>query len=169
MTRALVLVGAPGAGKTSVLTALATLLEIDGVPYGAIEVEQLTWGSPMLGMGIAATALSRVLSVQREAGRTLFLVAATPENPDELRDVLAALAADKVNVVCLATTPDEAAARIAEREPDEWPGKQRLIAHARHLADVIPCIDRIDVTIDTSRRQARDVAREIRDQFGPWM
>jgi putative protein kinase ArgK-like GTPase of G3E family len=34
---ALLLVGAPGAGKSSVLAALGTLLELDGVQHGAIE------------------------------------------------------------------------------------------------------------------------------------
>ena len=43
---ALVLIGAPGTGKSSVLEALMTLLEIDDVEYGAMESEQLSMGSP---------------------------------------------------------------------------------------------------------------------------
>jgi adenylate kinase len=45
-TMAVVLTGAPGAGKSSVLDRLATLLEIEGVEFGALESEQLGWGSP---------------------------------------------------------------------------------------------------------------------------
>jgi hypothetical protein len=42
-TWAMLLTGAPGAGKTSVLEKLATLLEIEGVEFGALESEQLGW------------------------------------------------------------------------------------------------------------------------------
>lgn len=41
MTAALGLPGAPGAGNTSVLEALTTLLAIDGIAYGALKPEQL--------------------------------------------------------------------------------------------------------------------------------
>lgn len=47
MTLALILTGPPGAGKSSVLEALTTLLELDGVEYSALESEQLAWGSPL--------------------------------------------------------------------------------------------------------------------------
>jgi hypothetical protein len=42
------LIGAPGAGKTSVLEFPMTLMEIEGVEYGAIESEQLASGWPLL-------------------------------------------------------------------------------------------------------------------------
>src|SRR5262249_18418040 len=42
----LLLTGAPGAGKTSVLTALMGLFEADDAPYAAIEVESLALVHP---------------------------------------------------------------------------------------------------------------------------
>lgn len=121
------LIGAPGAGKSSVLTALANLLEADGVGFGAIELEQLTWGDPPLGPDVAATALRQIISVQRSAGRSLLLIAATPESSPELEAITAATGTDLTVVVCLTATPDIVAARIAAREPDTWTGTQQLI------------------------------------------
>jgi cytidylate kinase len=45
---ALILTGAPGAGKTSALVGLAAQLDIERRAYGAIETEQLAQGSPLL-------------------------------------------------------------------------------------------------------------------------
>ncbi|MGA2471200.1 MAG: hypothetical protein ABSG64_10975 [Solirubrobacteraceae bacterium] len=163
MTRALVIIGAPGAGKSSVLEALTTLLEVDGIEYGAIESEQLAWGAPLLGAGEWIPQLGAVVALQRQAGRSLFLIAATTETAGELRDVTAAVGAESVAVVCLAASPEVVAARIAQREPDRWPGKQQLIAHARQLARSIPAIEGIDLVIDTEQRDAADVAEEIRE------
>lgn len=163
MTAALLLTGAPGVGKSSVLQALSTLLEIDGLAYGAIESEQLAWGSPWLRADDWIPQLASVLSLQRQAGRRLFLLAATTETGDELRGVVEAVAADRVIVVCLSAPPDTVAARIARREPDSWPGKAALIAHARQLARSIPAIEGLELVIDTEGRDAAAVAGEVRD------
>lgn len=160
---ALVLTGAPGAGKSSVLEALSTLLEIDGIAYGAIESEQLASGSPWLGTDEWIPQLAAVLSMQRAAGRRRFLVAATTETTAELRAVVAACSADCVSVICLTASPDTVAGRIVAREPDAWPGKAPLIAHARRLARSIPAIDGIDLVIDTQDRDPVAVAGEVRD------
>ena len=50
-TWAVLLTGAPAVGKSSVPEELATLLEIEGVEFGALESEQLGWGSPWLSPG----------------------------------------------------------------------------------------------------------------------
>jgi chloramphenicol 3-O-phosphotransferase len=162
MKRELVLVGAPGSGKSSVLEALTTLLEIEGTPYGAIESEQLSWGLPLLAAADWIPQLAAVIEMQRAVGRSLFLVAATPESAEELRGVVAAVAAERVLVVCLRASPDVVAARVGAREPDSWPGKQPLIAHARELARSLPAMAGIDVVIDTDERDAVSVAGEIR-------
>jgi len=163
VTAALVLTGAPGAGKSSVLEALTTLLEIEGTAYGAIESEQLAWGSPWLQAGEWIPQLAAVLSLQHQAGRRLFLVAATTETGAELRGVVDAVDVEHVIVVCLSAAPDTVAARIARREPDSWPGKAALIAHARQLARSIPAIEGVDLVIDTGGRDPVAVAGEVRD------
>jgi hypothetical protein len=65
---------------------------------------------------------------------------ATTETAAELQGVVAAVDAARVIVVCLRPSPERAAPPIAAREPDAWPGKQRLIDHARMLAHSIPAI-----------------------------
>jgi cytidylate kinase len=162
MTAALVLTGAPGTGKSSVLGALTTLLELEGVEYGAIESEQLAWGSPWLAPAQWTALLGSVVAFQRRAGRRLFLVAATTETAEELEGVVTAIAAQRVVVVCLSAPADVVAARIAEREPDAWPGKRDLVERARRLSCTMPSIEGVGLVIDTEGRDPADVAAEVR-------
>jgi broad-specificity NMP kinase len=158
---AVLITGAPGAGKSSVLEALGTQLEIEGVEHGAIESEELTRGVPPLGIGPLAEQLRSVLALQQEAGRRLFLIAFTAETASQLRDVLAATGAQRTLVVCLRAPTEVLAERVAAREPDRWPGKQGLIAHARALAAVTARIEGVDATFETAGRDAADVAGEV--------
>lgn len=130
-TAAIVITGPPGAGKTSILERLSTLLEIDGVAFGAVESEHFGWGSPWLSGEPVMRQLEAVLTLQRDVGRRLFLVAATAETDAELGGVVRATGADRVTTVLLSAPPDVVAARIRDREPDDWPGKESLIEHAR--------------------------------------
>jgi predicted ATPase len=98
MSAALILTGSPGSGKSSVLDALRTLLEIDATVFAAIESEQLARGWPWLALSDALPQLAAVTALQRAAGRELFLVVATTETPLELQGVIDALAADRVSV-----------------------------------------------------------------------
>jgi chloramphenicol 3-O-phosphotransferase len=159
--RALVLIGAPGAGKSSVLEALTTRLEIEGVHYGAIESEQLAWGSPLLDAVQWVPQLAAVLRLQAAAGRRLFLVAATTETAADLRGVIDATAADHALVVCLRAAARTVATRIDRREPDRWPGKRGLIDHARRLAVSIPVMPGIDHVIDTDDTTVDAIAARI--------
>ena len=158
---ALVLIGAPGSGKSSVLDALATQLEIAGTRYGAIESEQLGWGSPPLTASASACQLEAVLSLQRAAGRRRFLVAATTESAEELDALLQATRAELALVVCLRAPAETVAERLTEREPEDWPGKQPLIARARRLAGTMPRLDRVDLVADTDASDASSVAAQV--------
>lgn len=159
----MILTGAPGSGKSAVLDALTTLLEVEGLAFGAIESEQLARGWPWLEPDQWLRHLAAVVALQRESGRETLLVVATTENEQELRAVADALAPSRPLVVCLTAPPQLVAERVARREPDEWPGKQALIEHARELADIIPSLEGIDVVISTIDRDARDVAAEIKE------
>jgi chloramphenicol 3-O-phosphotransferase len=165
MVAAVILIGAPGSGKSSVLDALATRLEIEGVAHGAIESEQLARGFPLLQGGDWTEQLAAVLMLQRDAGRELFLIAATTESDEELRGVVQAAGAERRLVVCLSAPAEVVAERLQRREPDRWPGKAALVAHARALAAMVPQIDGIDLTIDTSGRDAEAVAGEVYAQM----
>jgi chloramphenicol 3-O-phosphotransferase len=158
----MILTGAPGSGKSSVLDALGTLLEIEGLEFGAIESEELARGSPWLTAAQWLPGLAAVVALQRAAGRETFLVAATTETEHELNDVVDAVGAERVVVICLSAPRDVVAERVARREPDSWPGKRSLVEHARHLADEIPAIRGIDAVIPTAGREPAQVAGEIK-------
>jgi hypothetical protein len=162
---ALILIGVPGAGKTSVLEALATLHDIEAEEYGALEAGQLSLGRPLLPAHWWLPQLGAVLSIQREAGRERFLISAPVETAEDLAQVRLATAAELLLVVCLGASADTVAARIDAREPDHWPGKAPLIARAQRLASTTPHLPGIDQVIDTEQRAAPDVAAEILDSM----
>lgn len=161
MVAAVVLIGAPGAGKSSVLEELATLHDIEAVVHGAIEAEQLSLGRPLLPASRWLPQLAAVLALQREAGRRRFLISATVEAEEELAAVRTVTAAELLLVVCLSASSETVASRIDAREPDRWPGKQPLIARARKLSSSVPGLAGIDLIIETDCRDAADVAAEI--------
>jgi hypothetical protein len=168
VTLAVILTGPPGAGKSSVLEALTTSLEIDGIEYSALESEQLAWGSPWLSAEQWLPQLVALMALQRKVGRRLFLVAATTETTDELRGVVQAVGADRSVVVLLVAAPEVVAARIDAREPDRWPGKPDLIEHARSLAVSMPRdLAGVDAQILTEGRAAVDVAAQLREVLAP--
>jgi shikimate kinase len=160
--RAVVLTGSPGAGKSSVLEALAGLLDNDGVPHAALESEQLAWGTPWLPEDKAYEVLAVTVEALKVRGRSLFLIAGTTETDEHVEWLVRALAADETTVVCLTADPETAARRVADREPPEWHGRDALVAHARVLAERIPALRGIDLHVSTEGRHPREVAAEIR-------
>ncbi len=140
-----------------------TLLEIEGIGFGALESEQLAWGSPWLEGDSWLAQIRAVMELQRAAGRQLFLIAATTETSADLADLIDAIAVDSVAVVLLVASGDVVAERLADREPDTWPGKQTLIAHARDLAESMTALDGVNIRISTENRAPEDVATDVRD------
>jgi chloramphenicol 3-O-phosphotransferase len=163
MVRAIVITGSPGAGKSTVLEALAGLLDNDAVPHAALESEQFAWGYPWLPEEQAYEVLALACRALRDRGRDLFLVSATTETDTHIDAIRRALGAD-TTVVCLTTAADTAARRVADREPPEWHGRDELIAHARVLAAQIPGLAGIDLHIDNEARHPREAAGEIRSK-----
>jgi GTPase SAR1 family protein len=75
---AVVIPGPPGAGKTSVLTALADALSDDNVPHAAVETEALRWGHPGLTDEQEMRHVKAVCALYREAGHALMLIRRRP-------------------------------------------------------------------------------------------
>lgn len=159
---AVVVIGAPGSGKSAALEALSDLVADDGIEHAALELEQLGRGHPWLSIGDTLPQLSAVLAAQRRLGRRRFLIAATTETDAELEALVGALRADRTIVACLRASAETAAARVLDREPPHWSGRQALVAKARYLAGVIPGLRAVDVRIDTDDQEAIEVARALR-------
>ena len=157
--------GAPGSGKSSVAQAFTTLLDNAGVEHGAIESEQLAWGTPWLADAQVHEQLAAVCRLQRGYGRRLFVVVATTETQEDLDALLAATGAERSLVACLRAPGDVCAARVLEREPERWAGRDALAAHARELADAIPALPGVDLVLDTDGRSAETVAGELFEAY----
>lgn len=132
------------------------------MPFGAVETEQLARGWPWLRPPDWMPQLAAVIGLQRQVGREIFLVVATTETEQDLRAVIDAVGAKRTVVTCLSAPPALVARRIEEREPDEWPGKVPLIEHARKLAEEIPSLPSIDLTLSTVDRDVHEVANDLR-------
>lgn len=130
----MILTGAPGAGKTSVLDALCTMLEIECVGFGAIESEMCSRGCPWLSLGEWVPQLAAVIALQKQAGRRLFLVAATTETGDELEKLIDALALPRVLVICLRAPPMSS--------PPALPRASRTRGRARRTSSRRRCASR---------------------------
>ena len=171
MTAAIVITGAPGAGKSSVAEAFTTLLDNDGIEHGAIESEQLAWGTPWLEEAQANEQLATVLRLQRGYGRRLFVVVATCEAQADLDALVAAVGASRTLVVALHAPGDVCAARVLAREPVRWAARESLADHARELAGVIPALPGIDLVLSTDGRSEEAVAAELLDAAvkGGWV
>jgi adenylate kinase family enzyme len=157
-----VITGAPGSGKSSVAEAFTTLLENAGVEHGAIESEQLAWGSPWLPDPQVREQLAAVLRLQRGYGRRLFVVVATTETQVDLEALLAAIGGHAF-VVALDVPGEVAAARVLAREPERWAGREALASHAAELAPVIPALPGVDLVLSTDGRDEASVAAELFD------
>ena len=158
---AVVLTGPPGAGKTSVLTALADALSDDDIAHAAVEVETLVWTHPALTDEQWTRQLRSTCSVYRDAGFELLLVAQTLETDDDVAQLIDAVGADE-RPVRLEAQPDTLVERIVEREPASWSGLQGLVAHARVLAETMKALSGVDLVLSTEGAGAEEVAARIR-------
>jgi GTPase SAR1 family protein len=162
---ALVLTGAPGAGKTAVLKALSDDLVVEDVRHAVIETEALTSAHPPLEGDRWFSPVQAVCERYRCFGYGLLLVAVTVEADDDLRAVLAAIGADEHAVVRLEAEPDTLRRRIVEREPAGWSGLDALVAASERLGPIIAALDGVALSLSTEGQRPTAVAARIRDAF----
>lgn len=162
---ALVLTGPPGAGKTAVLEALSDALTAEDIRHATVEVEAITSAHPPLGDDERVMPVEAICGLYRRFGYDLLLVTATVERAEDLRDLVAAIAADAHVVVRLHAEPQTLRRRIIEREPETFTELDELVAASARLAPVIAGLDGIALALGTEGRRPAEVAADIRDAF----
>jgi broad-specificity NMP kinase len=161
--RVVVLTGPPGAGKTTVLTALMNRLEADDVGYAAVEVEALALVHPWPDDDAAFTHVELLVDSFRRRGYPSLLVSATIEDGGYLRRLLAALASDDVLLVRLEAPPERLRERLTRREPPDWVGLPRLLEAAGRLATSIAALPGVDLVLNTEDADPALAAEAIRE------
>lgn len=159
----MVLTGRPGAGKTSVLTALSDTLSDADVPHAALEVEALRWTHPPLSLEEEMRHLRTVCGLLRDSGHRVLIIARTIEDDAEMAAVLRAINPDTDSylVARLEAPPATLVARILAREPASWSGLEGLVSHARELAVNMPGLSGVGLVYSTEGTRAEDVADRI--------
>jgi chloramphenicol 3-O-phosphotransferase len=160
---AVVITGPPGAGKSSVLTALSDALSDDDIAHAAVEVESLVWTHPALTDAQWLRHVSVHCQLLRDAGHTMLVLAQTLETDQDVTDLLSAVAADAVFLVRLEAPAATLAERIIEREPARWSGLHALVEHAQELVATMPALARVDLVVSTEGQRPEHVAARIRD------
>src|SRR4051794_24523101 len=107
---AVVITGPPGAGKTSVLTALVDALSDDDIAHAALEVEMAVWTHPALSNEQWSRHVRALCELYQEDGFELLVVAQTLETDADVAQMLDAVAADEVFLVRLEAEPATLAA-----------------------------------------------------------
>ena len=114
---AVVLTGPPGAGKSSVLTALADALSDDDIPHAAVEVEALVWTHPALSDEQWTRHVQVVCALHREGGHELLLIAQTLETDRDIAQLRQAVGADEYLLVRLEAQPATLVERTSAASP----------------------------------------------------
>jgi broad-specificity NMP kinase len=166
---AVLVTGPPGAGKTSVLTALVDALSDDDIAHAAVEVEMLVWTHPALTNAQWARHVRAACERYREDGHRLLLIAHTLETDADVAELLDVIDADEVYLVRLEAQPATLVERIIEREPPGWSGLNALVRHTRELAVTMPALSGVDLVLSTEGERAEDVAARIRAVGPDWL
>jgi hypothetical protein len=159
----LLLIGAPGAGKSETMTRVHDNLADDGIESAAIDVDQLARSYPPIDRNRHLTHVSALSESYLQLGHQLLFVAATVESDDELRAWLQAAGAGRRYVVHLVAGLATLEKRLLKREPTDWSGMPGLMELARHLCSMR--FDDTDLELDTENRALEEVAALIEAQL----
>ena len=155
----LLLIGAPGAGKSEALTQLQDSLGAGGLDSAAIDTDELARSYPSIDFDRHLAHLEALAGSFRQAGHDLLLVAATAESDEQLRAWLDAAGGERSCVVHLIAGPATLEERLRGREPADWFGFPELLESAKRLAS-IRFVD-TDFELDTEKQEPEETAASI--------
>jgi hypothetical protein len=162
---AVLLTGAYGTGKSTVVEEIADLLEIAGEPYAAIDLDWLAWSNaPGAGhdeTALLATNLRAVASTFRAAGARRFALAGSVDSVERLGAIRDALAMP-VLVVRLTVPLTEIERRLG-RAPTR--ARRDDLAAARAWVEAGAGEDLEDAVLDNTG-SPRATARRVIDLAG---
>ncbi len=156
---ALLLIGAPGAGKSTTLTRVHDDLEAKGIQSAAIDTDELARSYPPIGLDRHLEHARALATSYLDVGHRLVLVAATVESNEGLGHWLNALDVDRHVVVHLVAGAEALEARVSERESPDWAGLAELLQSARRLAPLR--FDRTDAELDTTASAPAEIADAV--------
>ena len=162
----LLIVGAPGVGKTTVLDAVTELLTAHGVAHASLETEHLAQVVPRAGLSLILDALPGVWAAMRAHGVLRLVLTHTCEAVDDVAALAASLTDTTLAVVALQAPPAILRDRIRSRgEP----------AHITdHLLDVASRVEGVAALVnpvrlvDTSVTATSHTAQQLADVTG-WL
>jgi chloramphenicol 3-O-phosphotransferase len=159
---AVVINGAPGAGKTACLMALSDTLVKDEIGHAVIDVDEVAWAYPYPSNAERFALLGASWEAHRRAGHELLLVGEVVESDHELSELLATVGARDHLHVRLEAPPATLRQRILEREPPGWSGLDYLLKEMERWAVVLKELDGVHLALDTEALSPDECAARIR-------
>jgi predicted kinase len=153
--------GPPGAGKSTVATAVHNRLGDDGVANALVESDELRRSHPALAPQRVCEHVAFLVRSYREVGHHLVIVTETLESRADYEQLLSAVAPEEVFLVRLDAEVETLQARITAREPASWSGLSELLASASRLASAMRLLADVDLVVSTQTGTADDAASRI--------
>lgn len=159
---AVVVTGAPGAGKTACLLVLSDLLAVGGIAHAAIDVDDVSWAYPYPDDTRRHELLGVTWRAHRADGHELLLVAEVIESDAHLADLLASVGAEDHLLVRLEARPETCRERIVEREPPGWSGLEHLLSEMERWAVSLTELAGVHAVLDSESLSPDELAARIR-------
>jgi chloramphenicol 3-O-phosphotransferase len=159
---AVVVTGAPGAGKTACLIALTDALIDDQIAHATVDVDEVAWAYPYPTNEERSALLGAAWEAHRRAGHGLLLFGEVVESREHLAQLLGAVGAEDHLLVRLEAPRAMLRQRILAREPTDWSGLDYLLEQSERWALALEQLEGVHLTVDTARMSPNEIAARIR-------